>query len=665
MDKNKDKKTYLIFAVGLILLLLTSSIGLTQPKKKKLSLDDALSIKAVADPKISPDGSRIIVVTENIVFYVVSENNVEENKRNNDLWMLDIKRGEPLRLTYHEEDDYSPRWSPDGRYIAFISTRGGKPEVWLMDSRGGEPRRLTNHETGVQSFKWSPCGKAIVFIAMEPQSKEEEEKQKRGDDKKVWGEYNRFVHLWLQGINQQKAEQITKGKLFVHDFAWSPQGQIAYLSGPGPGEETLLHPSLTIIDATGELVRNIDIEPGWWRALSWSPDSGNISLMSFYAGWRIEGPKIYLISADGREVKNLMADCQADVSDYSWLDKDNIIFSVSHGVKGPIFIMNILSGKIKRFCDGDFVVNSFSANPKTKGMAFLKSDATHPYDVYYTSLEKFDPVKLSDMNPQLAEFELATTETIQWKGADDWPIEGLLVKPVGYKPGKVYPTINMVHGGPADVWDLAFKPFWQYLAAQGYAIYSPNPRGSRGYGQEFIEAVYQNWNGKVYQDIMLGMDYLIKEGISDPDKLALWGYSYGGYMTAWIVTHTNRYKAAMLGAGPINLASFYAQCDLQTVWDKTYYGATPWDDPHWYQKISPITYVKQVRTPTLIVYGANDIRVPPAQGQEFYIALKKMGIPVQFVTYPREGHGNWELQHRRDFIERTLRWFNKYVLGKK
>ncbi len=656
MYKNKNKNTYLSLAVWLLLVLLTSSIGLTQSQKKKLSLDDAFSIKAVADPKISPDGSCIV--------FVVTENNVAENKSNSDLWMVDIKGGKPLRLTYHEKDDFGPQWSPDGRYIAFISTRGGKSEVWLMDSRGGEPRRLTNHKAGVQSFKWSPFGKVIAFIAMEPQSKEEAEKQEKGDDKKVWGEYNRFAHLWLQKIDQQKAEQITKGKFFVQDFAWSPQGQIAYLSGPGPGEETLVHPSLTITGANGELVRNIDIEPGWWYAPSWSPDGRNISLMSFYAGWRIEGPKIYLISSDGREVKNLMADCEADVSDYSWLDKDNIIFSVSHGVKGPIFIINNISGKVKRFCDGDFVVNSFSVNPKTSGMAFLKTDATHPLDVYYTSLKKFDPVKLSDMNPQLVEFELATTEAIRWKGADDWPIEGLLIKPVGYKPGKAYPTISMVHGGPAYAWDFAFKPSWQYLAAQGYAILAPNPRGGTGYGQKFVEVNFEELASKVFQDIMEGMDYVIKEGISDPDKLALYGYSFGGYMTAWIVTHTNRYKAAMLGAGLTNLTSFYAQCDLQTVWDKAHIGATPWDDPQLYQQISPITYVKQVKTPTLIMYGANDIRVPPAQGQEFYIALKKIGIPVQFVTYPREGHGMRELQHRRDFLERTLRWYNKYALGK-
>ena len=221
MYKNKNKNTYLSLAVWLLLVLLTSSIGLTQSQKKKLSLDDAFSIKAVSDPEISPDGSYIV--------FVVTENNIAENKMNSDLWMVDIKGGKPLRLTYHEKDDFAPQWSPDGRYIAFISTRGGKPEVWLMDSRGGEPRRLTNHEAGVQRFKWSPFGKVIAFIAMEHQSKEEAEKQEKGDDKKVWGEYNRFVHLWLQKIDQQKAEQITKGKFFVHDFAWSPQGQITYL----------------------------------------------------------------------------------------------------------------------------------------------------------------------------------------------------------------------------------------------------------------------------------------------------------------------------------------------------------------------------------------------------------------------------------------------------
>jgi dipeptidyl aminopeptidase/acylaminoacyl peptidase len=652
---NKEKISF-IFLSALLLIFLLSTMSVAQTDKKTFELEDVFSIKAVDDPQISPDGSKVL--------FVVTENNLAENERNSDIYLVDIKGGTPLRLTYHKKSDRSPQWSPDGKYIAFISNREDKPQVWLMDARGGEPWKLTNHETGVQSFKWSPCGKAIAFVAMEPQSEEEKEKQKKGADEKVWGEYNHFAHLWLQYINQDKAEQITKGKLFIIDFAWSKEGQIAYLSAPGPDLEDWLHTSLTVLDVKKKEEKKIDYNLGWSNGLSWSPDGHYIAVVSVYTEGNITGSNIYLISSDGKHMQNITKNCEADVSGYDWLDQNSIIFSASKQVRGPLYMVNIADTKVKQLCDGDFVIDSISLNSKTKGIAFLKTDPTNPDEVYYTSLDKFEPVKLSDMNAHLAQFKLATTEVIQWKGADGWDIEGVLVKPIGYQPGKAYPTINTIHGGPAGVYSLRFNPSWQCFAAQGYAVYAPNPRGSSGYGQKFVEANYQDFGGKDYQDIMLGMDYLVKQGISDADKLAVYGYSYGGYMTSWVVTQTNRYKAAMLGAGLTNLFSFYSQSDIQWAWGRAYLGVTPYENPQLYRKMSAMTYINQVKTPTLIVYGAEDRRVPPPQGQEFYIALKKRGVPVEFVTYPREGHGFRELGHNKDFLGRTITWFNKYVLGK-
>jgi dipeptidyl aminopeptidase/acylaminoacyl peptidase len=651
---NKEEISF-IFLSALLLIFLLSTMSLAQSDKKTYELEYFFSVKWVGDPQISPDGSKVL--------FVVTENNQAENEINSDLYMVDIKGGAPLRLTYHKKSDGSPQWSPDGKLIAFISNREDKSQVWLMDARGGEPRKLTDHETGVQSFKWAPCGKAITFIAMEPQSKEEKEKQKKGFDEKIWGKYEHYAHLWLQYIDQNKAEQITKGKFFIRDFAWSKEGQIAYLSAPGPSLEYSLHTSLTVLDVEKKEERKIDNKLGWISDISWSPDGHYIAVVSHYTEGKATVENIYLISSDGEQIRNITENCTADVDCYDWLDQNSIIFSGENRVRGHLYIVNITDMKVKQLCNGDYVISSFSLNSKTKGIAFLKTDPTNPNEVYYTSSDKFEPVKLSDMNAHFAQFELATTEVIQWKGADGWDIEGILVKPIGYQPGKAYPTINTIHGGPTMIYNLRFAPGRQYFAAQGYAVYAANPRGSGGYGQKFIEANYQDFGGKDYQDIMLGMDYLIKKGISDPDKLAVYGYSYGGYLTSWAITQTDRYKAAMLGAGLTNLFSFYSQSDLQWVWEN-YLGFTPYENPQLYRKMSPMTYINQVKTPTLIVYGAEDRRIPPAQGQEFYIALKKRGVPVEFVTYPREGHGLGELTHIIDFYERTVLWFNKYVLGK-
>jgi dipeptidyl aminopeptidase/acylaminoacyl peptidase len=653
MDKNR--RISFIFIYALFSIFLLSVTSLAQSDKKTLELEYFFSIKWVGDPQISPDGSKVV--------FVVTDNNQAENEINSDLYVVDIKGGAPLRLTYHKKSDGSPQWSPDGKYIAFISNREDKSQVWLMDARGGEPRKLTDHETGVQRFKWAPCGKAITFIAMEPQSKEEKEKQKKGFDEKVWGKYENYAHLWLQYIDQDKAEQITKGKFFIRDFAWSKEGQIAYLSAPGPGLEYSLHTSLTVLDVEKKEERKIDYELGWSSDISWSPDGHYIAVASHYTKGKASVINIYLISSDGKQIRNITENCTADVDCYDWLDQNSIIFSGENRVRGHLYIVDITDMKIKQLCNGDYVIGSFSLNSKTKGIAFLKTDPTNPNEVYYTSCDKFEPVKLSDMNAHFAQFDLAPTEVIQWKGADGWDIEGILVKPIGYQPGKAYPTINTIHGGPTMIYNLRFAIGRQYFAAQGYAVYGANPRGTGGYGQKFVEANYQDFGGKDYQDIMLGMDYLIKKGISDPDKLAVYGYSYGGYLTSWAITQTDRYKAAMLGAGMTNLFSFYSQGDLQWVWEN-YLGCTPYENPQLYRKMSPMTYINQVKTPTLIVYGAEDRRIPPAQGKEFYIALKERGVPVEFVTYPREGHGLNELTHIINFYERTVLWFNKYVLGK-
>jgi dipeptidyl aminopeptidase/acylaminoacyl peptidase len=268
--------------------------------------------------------------------------------------------------------------------------------------------------------------------------------------------------------------------------------------------------------------------------------------------------------------------------------------------------------------------------------------------------------RITDVNPQAATLSVAETEVIRWKGADDWDIEGILMKPIGYQPGRRWPVIVEAHGGPHGAQTLAFNPMWQYFAARGFMVFAPDFRGSGGYRQAFVDADRNDWGGKDYVDIMRGVDHLIATGLADPDRLGIEGWSYGGYMTAWIIGHTDRFKAAVAGAAVTNLQSFYGTTDIQRFIEWEFHGF-PWDNAEKIREHSPVTHAPRAKTPTLVLHGEADVRVPIEQGAQLYTILRKSGVPTQFVHYPREGHGLREPAHRHDRIRRTLEWMERFL----
>jgi dipeptidyl aminopeptidase/acylaminoacyl peptidase len=312
-----------------------------------------------------------------------------------------------------------------------------------------------------------------------------------------------------------------------------------------------------------------------------------------------------------------------------------------------------------------FGTSSFSADGSK--LAFGWSNAETPDNVYITSLNQpWAPTRLTNLNPQLANVPMGKSEVVRWKGKDGLEIEGVVVYPVGYEPGKRYPMVVQVHGGPAGAWTETFMAGWynasQIYAGQGWVVLSPNPRGSSGYGDKFLFANYRDWGGGDFRDIQSGIDYLVQRGIADSTKLAQSGWSYGGYMTAWTLTQTNRFKAVSVGAGLTNMYSMYSTNDLQTLLEE-YFGGEPWNDEQSFRRASAMTYIKQAKTPTIILHGAADTRVPIGQAQELYMGLKKNGIPVELVFFPREPHGLQEPRHQLDKVKREYAFFSKYVLG--
>ena len=308
---------------------------------------------------------------------------------------------------------------------------------------------------------------------------------------------------------------------------------------------------------------------------------------------------------------------------------------------------------------------TFSGDGKV--LAFTQTDVEHPSDVYVArDLATFAPQKLTDHNPELREMTLGNGEVIHWKSRDGMEIEGILLYPPGYQPGRRYPTIAFIHGGPSGAWTESFPGNWgnygHVYAAKGWVSFYPNPRGSSGYGEKFQLDNLRDWGGGDFRDIQTGLDDLVRRGIADSTKLAQAGWSYGGYMTAWTLTQTNRFKGVMVGAGLTNMFSMYSTNDLQTTLEN-YFGAEPWNDEPAYRRASAMMFIKQAKTPTLIMHGQQDQRVPIGQAQELYMGLKKNNVPVTLIFYPREGHGLGEPRHQLDKMKREYAFFSKQVLG--
>jgi dipeptidyl aminopeptidase/acylaminoacyl peptidase len=421
-------------------------------------------------------------------------------------------------------------------------------------------------------------------------------------------------------------------------------------------------------DGTGA-PRKLHENEGPDNAARWSPDGKWIAFASRPTKKGLLGfANLYIISAEGGAPRLVAPNHDAPAPTVTWSrDGSTLYFSGIHRTTSQIFSVPSAGGEVKMISSGDAILGGVSFAPSANKIAFTRSDLQRPADVYVSSLSNFNPAKLTDHNPQINDIALGRGEVIRWKSKDGMEIEGVLIYPVGYEAGKRYPTIANIHGGPSGVWTQAFPGthgnYAHLWAGKGWAVFLPNVRGSSGYGEKFLMANYRDWGGGDFRDIQSGLDELVRRGIADPDRMGQTGWSYGGYMTAWTLTQTNRFKAVMVGAGLTNMFSMYSTNDLQRVLEG-YFGAQPWDDLEAYwTKASAMAHIKKAQTPTLILHGANDQRVPVGQAQELYMGLKKNDIPVQLVFFPREGHGLQEPRHQLDKMKREYAHFAKYVLG--
>ncbi len=660
--------------VVLVWLVLFAGLNLLQANpghnRKPASIDDIMKIRNILEAQISPDGSLIL--------YVISEPDLKENFHNAKIWLVSSFGGKPIKLTNGPRHDNTPRWSPDGRRIAFISDRNGKSQVWLINPAGGEAEKLTDVENGVQDFSWSPDGRQIAFLAQEGET--EKETNKDGGDIILVDQNWKMNHIHLINVETKESKQLTRENFSVSPrggLAWSPDGQsIAFTAVPTPTYiDMYIRTDVCIVNVnTGEINKRVE-RPGTDRLPKWSPDGSQIAFISTKGKIDWTGNNyLCIIPANGTQPQVLSKSFDESINQYWWSpDGKTIYFPTTQGVTVQLYEISVETGVYKPVTSGVKVHGGFSFSHDFSNMAFLAQDPDTPWEVYVSPVKDFKPVLLTNTNPQLKALDFGKNEIIHWKSPAGMEIEGLLVKPVGYKPGKRYPLVTYLHGGPMAVITYSFAPQFagpypiqaepysvKLYAGQGFAVFMPNFRGTSGYGERFRKAAVKEIGYGDYDEIMSGIDYLINAGIADSNKLGIMGASYGGYMTFWMVTQTNRFKAACAGAGISNWVSFYGQTDIPE-YCETYLGGVPWKNRKEYHRHSPIYYIENVETPTLIQHGEEDFRVPLDQAKEFYLALKKRNIPVEFAVYKGQSHVIMKPRSQKEYMVRNLDWFHRWL----
>ena len=656
---------------------------------KPWTSDDIVALKTVSDPQVSPDGKAVA--------YVVESLNAERDAYQTDVWLVPAAGGEARALASSPVGDDTPRWSPDGRYVAFLSERPrpgvsgddaaeAKRQIWLIRPDGGEAVPLTSAPGSVSAFEWSADGQTLGFLAREPKSAERRKREKEKDDAWTPSELYPWSRLWVIDLASRAARQLTSGALHVTDFSLSPDGKrVAFAGQATPLIPDNFRSDLYVVETAGGTPAPLVARTGPDASPAWSPDGKWIAFVSQDGRDEEWYTNSYacVVAAAGGAPRNLTPAFDEEIGgSLLWTpDSTGLVFSALEKTAGHVYKVS-LDGRVEALTRGPEVDASASLDRAGETLAFLRQDSVTPREVWTLKLSQTAAAKakatraaapevpraLTDTNPQVRALLAFPKELVTWKGADGWDVQGLLVYPPGYVKGARVPLALNVHGGPAGTHTNAFTPAprvwgWPLFAQAGYAIFFPNPRGSGGYGETFRAANVRDWGVKDYEDIMKGVDALVERGIADPDRLTVNGWSYGGFMTSTIVTKTDRFKSAIVGAAVTNLASFTGTADIPE-FARSYFRSWPWEDPAAYVDHSALFHAGNVKTPSLVVHGDRDDRVPVTQGWEFYNALRLRGVPTDLLILPRQPHGPREPKLLRTCHEWFLRWTEKYTRGR-
>jgi len=653
-------------AVGAALVAMSVATGASTLWSQGLTPEQVVSLQQVEAAAISPDGALIAFELE-----VPRGEDEAPGRAYTELYLVRAAGGDPQPLVQAPRSGQSPRWSPDGNTLAFVARldEDSREQVYAVGRGGGEPRLLIRSAHGVLDFAWSPDGESIAYTSREPVPPELVRRRERGDDAEVAGVGARHVRLWVADVEGGVSRPVTSGARTVRSFAWRPDGSGFALQVTESADIDAGYMFRRIYTAAtdGSDLQLLTETEGKLGAMAWSPDGQRLA---FLGATSLDDPlaqSVFVVDAGGGEALNRTADFEGSALAVDWLDDRTVLFVAARGTRTTLNRIGAERGQIERLVGGGAeIFTDVSADSRGRRIAMAAHTATHPSEVYVGRIGDRVLSRITHHNAWLADVELARQETIEWTGADDWSIEGVLVYPLGRVAGHRYPLAVLPHGGPEgisyDGWTTRALYPAQVLAANGYAVLMPNYRGSGGRGVAFAKADHRDLGGEEFEDVIAGIDHLAEMGLVDAERVGISGTSYGGYFSAWGATrHTERFSAAITFAGISNWISFTGTTDIPYEMSIVHWDTWWFNDPGLSWDRSPLAWINTTQTPTLVAHGLADTRVHPEQSIELYTALRIKGIPSGLVLYPREPHGLRERAHQLDFIQRVLDWFGTHV----
>ena len=621
-----------------------------------------IALKSVGSPRISPDGGAIA--------YTVGTADWEENRFDQEIWLA-IGDGAPFQLTRTEPGSSTGhRWSPDGSRLGFIADRGDGAQIYLIRPAGGEAERLTSHDGGISAFRFSPDGARIAFTATDPAPDDFEEREELYGDYGVEDTDFRMSHLWVTEVGDgTEPRRLTGGDSFtVGAFEWSPDArEVAFDHTPTPQVNSFPDADISVVDAATATVRTLVADAGPERGPMWSPNGAHI-LYSTPAGKNpyYGNTELALIPAGGGESRILTAGFDENPSPVAWTD-EGVFFVASQRTARHLFLLDPETGGVTREADTPEMIMTVDLAPDGSVMALQGEDRTSVGEIFRVSRRGGAQRQITEMTAQVAGWgDLGSREVVRWESQDGAEIEGVLMKPPGYDPDRAYPLMVVIHGGPTGtsrpqlVGGYVY-PILEWLK-KGAAVLMPNYRGSAGYGADFRALNVRNLGVGDAWDVLSGVGALVDRGVADPDRVAAMGWSQGGYISAFLTTTSDRFRAISVGAGISNWMTYYVNTDIHG-FTREYLKGTPWDDPEVYAKTSPMTYIEQAVTPTLIQHGEFDARVPTPNAYELYQGLQDVGVETRLIIYRGFGHGITKPRERLAAMWHNWEWFMRHIWG--